>query len=306
MVNINIASLSTMKDREAVDIIAIIADKKEKETTTGKPYLDVTIQDTSGTLTFPVWFQDKVQFEIFNNDFHVENIYRVKGKIGHYNEAVQIKDAVFEDVDVDTIDMTTLIPTYKISENVINYLEKTIKDMKHPWGVIAKAATGALGYDKKRWKEFITCPSAEKHHGNKLGGLLLHTVGMLRMADAIIATYVSNPHFYDASEVLDPDRLKCKVIMHDIAKPQEYDYKTIIRFKPEMKTNHLINGCTYLKEINDECGNILTTEQMEDFKYSILSHHGQWGPFEPKSLDDMLLHQLDMIDSKIVGQIEKK
>ena len=108
----------------------------------------------------------------------------------------------------------------------------------------------------------------------------------------------------DINSVLNKDRLICKAILHDIKKVDEYEYETVIRRKPGV-IGHLIDGVTYLNKINEECNNILNREQIEDLTYAILSHHGQYGPYEPKTPEDVILHLADMADAKVVGELEK-
>jgi 3'-5' exoribonuclease len=109
----------------------------------------------------------------------------------------------------------------------------------------------------------------------------------------------------NAAGAINKDRLMLKAIVHDIMKIKEYDFEGIIRRK-SIKLDHLVMGAAYISEINDEVGNIITEEEMDDICYSILSHHGQFGNYEPKSIEDILLNAADVIDSQIVNAVENK
>jgi 23S rRNA maturation-related 3'-5' exoribonuclease YhaM len=296
-----IKDLTSVKDFTEVLFDGLITEKKTKTTAGKKDYLVITVQDdeTSG-FEFPVWDN----YEYLNEVLDAGKVITVKGKKNTWEGTVQIKDPKFRIAEGE-VDLGAFVPTYKIPSELINKFENMVTNMEHKWRILSMAATGCLGYEKKRWNTFLTSVSAAKHHGNKRGGLFLHTYGVLRTINSQIENYINTPHFYDASSVINPDKLRFKAIMHDIAKPEEYDYNGIIRYKPEMKTDHTVNGIIYLYEINHECGDLLTKEELEDIKYSILSHHGQWGKYEPKSLEDWLLHIADLTDARIVGEVEK-
>jgi len=65
-------------------------------------------------------------------------------------------------------------------------------------------------------------------------------------------------------------------------------------------------GASYIEKINAEVGNVLSEEELDDICYSILSHHGEFGKFEPKGVEDILLNTADVIDSQIVNAVENK
>ncbi|MCX8074147.1 MAG: HD domain-containing protein [Clostridia bacterium] len=298
----DLLKMSVEKDGECIEFDALLVEKKTLTKNNGDPYLQVIMQDNTGKIEFPIWTDFSTMSELLEE----KSVYNIKGILIHWNDTVQIKNPKIMLIDTsNNIDMSLYVPTYDIPQELYDYFLNTVKNLNYPYNVIAKAATGCDGYNKKRWKEFTTCVSAEKHHGNKRGGLFLHTVGLMKEVEAICERYINNPYFYNAKDVINYDRLMLKAILHDIKKIDEYEYDGVIRYKPGKKTNHLVNGVVYLRQINMECGEILSEEDVEDIAYSILSHHGQWGPYQPKSLEDTLLHLADMVDSQIVGAIEK-
>lgn len=290
----------TDKDGAKITFDGLLVEKKTMTKSNGDLYFNVTFQDCTGKIEFPLWSD----YDFYNESLQEKAAYFINGTVNHWNGAVQVKNPSIIVIDGEW-DLSDFVPTYDVPQEVYDYFINTVKGLAHPYGMIAKAATGCDNYDKKRWTAFSTCVSAEKYHGNKRKGLLLHTVGVMKSVEAVINNYVSNPYFYDAKNVINSDRLMLKAILHDIKKTEEYDYDSVIRYKPGKKVDHIVSGVAYLKEINYECGEILSEEDIEDISYSILSHHGQWGPYEAKSLEDILLHLADMIDAKVVGAVEK-
>ncbi|KEI95380.1 phosphohydrolase [Clostridium botulinum A2B7 92] len=295
-----IADITSENSGEVVEFNALVNDKRTNYKKDGSPYLLLILQDNTGTIAFPVW--DK--YEQLNNLLEINSIIAVRGVAATFNGNMQIRNPVIN-VFKESINYSDFVPEYDIPKNLINYFNETINSLEDKYKKIAIAATGAMGYDKKRWNEFITCVAAEKFHGNKRGGLFLHTVGVMKTIENIIADYITNPFYMSAQNCINKDRLMLKAIVHDIMKIKEYDYEGIIRRKP-IKMDHLVMGASYINEINSEVGKILDEEELDDICYSILSHHGEFGNFEPKTIEDVLLNAADIIDSQIVNAIENK
>ncbi|PIH04371.1 HD domain-containing protein [Clostridium combesii] len=295
-----IADITSENSGEVVEFNALVNDKRTNYKKDGSPYLLLILQDNTGTIAFPVW--DK--YEQLNNLLEVNSVVAVKGVAAIFNGNMQIRNPAIN-VFKESINYSDFVPEYDIPKNLINYFNETINSLEDKYKKIAIAATGAMGYDKKRWNEFITCVAAEKFHGNKRGGLFLHTVGVMKTIENIIDDYITNPFYMSAQNCINKDRLMLKAIVHDIMKIKEYDYEGIIRRKP-IKMDHLVMGASYINEINSEVGKILDEEELDDICYSILSHHGEFGNFEPKTIEDVLLNAADIIDSQIVNAIENK
>ncbi|BAQ15004.1 putative HD domain-containing protein [Clostridium botulinum] len=295
-----IADITSENSGEVVEFNALVNDKRTNYKKDGSPYLLLILQDNTGTIAFPVW--DK--YEQLNNLLEVNSIVAVRGVAATFNGNMQIRNPAIN-VFKESINYSDFVPEYDIPKNLINYFNETINSLEDKYKKIAIAATGAMGYDKKRWNEFITCVAAEKFHGNKRGGLFLHTVGVMKTIENIIDDYITNPFYMSAQNCINKDRLMLKAIVHDIMKIKEYDYEGIIRRKP-IKMDHLVMGASYINEINSEVGKILDEEELDDICYSILSHHGEFGNFEPKTIEDVLLNAADIIDSQIVNAIENK
>ena len=301
----DIATVLKQNEGARVCMRVVISDKKLLPKANKEEYLSLDIQDSTGKLNFPVWTDVKALYDVFEVGMIIDI---VDATLGFWNDTPQLKNPRFHiltEQELKKVDIRQFVPSYDIPRELITYMEQTINKLEEPYRTIAIFATGALGHDEIRWKAFTECVSAEKHHGNKRGGLFLHTYGVLKAVDNVIKDYVTNPYFYDASSIINVSRLRLKAILHDLKKVDEYEYKTIIRRKPDKKVGHIYNGIIYLNEINKEAGNILSEEDLDDIANSFLTHHGQWGPKTPETTEEWILHLADMIDSRIVGCLEK-
>jgi 23S rRNA maturation-related 3'-5' exoribonuclease YhaM len=302
-----VAEILEWKDGTKIESIRVmIADKKVLPKSSGAGnYLLLDIQDLTGKLNFPVWDDVELLDEVLVPGI-IADI--ADATMGTWNGARQLKNPkihILTEEELKEVDMGLFVPAYDIPKHLITSMEMTIADMKDPWKTIAMHVTGALGCDENKWKAFLECPAAEKHHSNKRGGLFLHTMGVLVNCQDDIRHYVTDPLFYDAKDLIVPDRLRLKAIIHDYKKVDEYEYQTSIRRKPGRPLGHIFDGVAYIREVNKECGGILTQEQEEDLIWAILTHHGQWGPAEPSNPEEWILHLADMRDSRIVGCVEK-
>lgn len=298
-----IKDLFSLNEDNCIHLRVILVDKKILKKRNNEDYLSLEVQDCTGKLIFPVW-QD-VTF--LDESLNIMNIIDIYGNLSFWEDSPQILNPGFHiltNEEKESLDFSQIVPTYEIPKSLIDEFTEIVNNMKSPYKEIAICATGLDDSNNKRWKAFTECPSASKHHGNKRGGLFLHTFGVLKNIENNINDYFTNPFYYESKDEINPDRLRLKAILHDIKKDKEYDYDLIIRKKPDKQLSHLVDGVSYLNQINAELDYILPEDEIDNISYSILSHHGQWGPYEPKSLEDTLLHLADMVDSRIVGAIE--
>lgn len=295
-----IIDITSENNGEIVEFNALVNDKRTNYKKDGSPYMLLILQDNTSTIAFPVW--DK--YEYLNNSLKINSVVSVKGVAATFNGNMQIRNPVINIYNGD-INYSDFVPQYDIPDNLVEYFNETLNKLEPKYKKVAMAATGAMGYNHERWENFTTCVAAEKFHGNKRGGLFLHTVGVMKTIEHIIGNYITNPFYMNAKEVISKDRLMLKAIVHDVMKIKEYDYEGIIRRK-SIKMDHLVMGAAYINEINNELGKILSEEELDDICYSILCHHGEFGNFEPKTIEDILLNAADIIDSQIVNAIENK
>lgn len=295
-----IQELENLNNGERVEFNALISDKKTGWKKDGSPYLMLVMQDNTGTIAFPVWDN----YENLNSHININLVVNIKGIVTRFNGNIQIRNPIINIVN-EEIDYGLYVPEYDIPESLIEYFNNIVNNLEEKYKKIAIGATGANGYNENRWTDFLSCVAAEKFHGNKRGGLFLHTVGVMKTIESILKDYVTNPFYMNADNVIDKDRLMLKAIVHDIMKIKEYDFDGIIRRK-DIKMDHLVLGAAYIRQINVEMGNPLTEEDLDDICYSILAHHGEYGNFEPKGIEDVLLNMADIVDSQIVNAIENK
>ena len=148
-------------------------------------------------------------------------------------------------------------------------------------------------------KAFTKSSAAKAMHHNIYGGLAYHTYRMIKSAYAICEVY----------KLLNRELLVCGTALHDIGKIVEMKTSdTGIAAYTDMGNlfGHPLLGIELIdheywrqKEIN---GKSYNSEEVAMLKHMLASHHGQpeWGAIRaPSTPEAMVLHELDMIDSRM-------
>ena len=145
-------------------------------------------------------------------------------------------------------------------------------------------------------KEFRRAAAAFGMHHARRGGLLEHTAGMLRAAKALAPLYPE----------VTPDLLFAGVILHDVGKVVESDYAergfVARRCMTGELSGHIVSGMLLVSEGWLAVNPCMELDLRDHLIHLIASHHGcnEWGsPVEPKTPEALLLHQIDMIDSRM-------
>lgn len=295
-----VEDIAKLQNGAPIDIVGLVSDKRIGRKKDGNPFLTIIMQDNTGIIAFPLWDN----FDHFMETVKINSLIRVRGFAGLYNGNIQIKNPVLKPVSGE-YNYEDYIPSYHIRKEHFEYFEKIVNSLEEKYKKIAIAATGAFGYNEERWNAFINCVAAEKYHGNRRGGLFIHTIGVMKIMESVLENYIDNPFYFDAKDVINKDRLMLKAILHDLKKTEEYEYNGIITRK-NIKMDHLVLGAAYVRDINRELGGILSEEELDDICYSILSHHGEFGNYPTKGIEDILLNQADIMDSQIVNAVENK
>ena len=149
-------------------------------------------------------------------------------------------------------------------------------------------------------RAFTRSSAAKAMHHNLYGGLAYHTYRMIKSAYAVCEVYT----------LLNRELLVCGTALHDIGKLFEMKTSdTGIATYTDMGNlfGHPLLG---IEMIDHEVwnknqangGRSYNAEQVAVLKHMIASHHGQpeWGAIRvPSTPEAMMLHELDMIDSRM-------
>lgn len=267
--------------------------KSIREKKGGGYFLTVEFNDRTGALEGIAW--DNV--EQINRTFRNGDFVFVTGIVNEYNGHAQVVIQNIGRLTDREVDPADFLPTteYDIDE-MYRELVGFGRAVKNPH---LKNLYTSFFPDRPQTKddiEFVTsfkrAPAAMKAHHARIGGLLEHTLTVLRIARTLSAVYPQ----------ADPDLLLVGAALHDIGKIREYTITNRLSTSDAGKLiGHVMIGYDM---VQDRIKNIqeFPDELAALVLHMILSHHGehQWGSTTtPKFLEALILHFLDNLDSKV-------
>lgn len=289
-------------------VVIILTGKATMETAQGKSYLNLTVQDKSLSHAFKNFFKTEDEYAVQNANLEEGKLYQIFARVGSYNGQKQIQNArfrVIKDEDYEKY-LPFVLPVYPFDSSVVteflNFIELHITDERY-FKFVCRAF-GNFDPDNRIWKDFLTAPAAKSHHGNKIHGLFYHVFKVAKNCALIANTYSQDESIPYRLTNVNMDRLMTAALLHDIMKIDEYSWEQGIKMSGKYQLGHIDRGVVYLNQVNESLDHILTDEEVDFLQYAILSHHGDFGPQKPKHIENWILHLADMVDAKIVAEIE--
>jgi 3'-5' exoribonuclease len=266
-----------------------------KTTRQGRPYLEVTLVDRSGSEKAKCWEgADRVSDFVVGAAVEIRVLthdpaYGPKFEVGDYR--------VLEEGEYSPAEFVPSLAAERV-EALWGEFHGFLDSIRNPhlqalrakiWGDEALAA-------KYKWHT-----SAVGHHHNYRGGNLEHVVGIMRVVEAVTTSYPE----------VSRDLVVFGAAVHDLGKLVEYDVGTTIRVTDEGKLKgHLVIGAEWIgrlaRELRDD-GHDFPRALEDHLVHMVLSHHGrgQWGsPKPPATPEAMLLHLADYADSQTKGFLQ--
>jgi 3'-5' exoribonuclease len=278
-----------LKDIKQGDKIAstfLAAEKNMAFSLKGAPYLNVRLKDKTGELDGKVW-DNAIEFD---RQFKKGDIIYIEGKAASYKNAIQISIVNIKKYAGEDVEPTDYLPMAKgdvaaMFNEMLTYIEK-IKTK--PLQILLQA----FFHDQKTAELFQRAPAAKGFHHIYLGGLLEHSLSVVRLLDKVADHYPN----------LDRDLLLAGGMLHDIGKIYEFNYDSLIEYSDEGRLiGHIVMG---VEMINKKI------EAIPDFpaplalkmRHIILSHHGEFefgSPKRPKMMEALVVHFIDDLDAKL-------
>jgi 3'-5' exoribonuclease len=277
-----------LKAGESVDDIFGARGKQLAHKKDGAPYLTLSLVDRTGDMKAVVW--EHVQ--AISKTFAAGDYVRVKGKVTEYKGTLQLVVRHLEPADPDQVDARDFLPATE--RDVDQMLDRLIQISQAVQNEHLSRLLAAFFEDPAFVDLFKMAPAAKKMHHAYLGGLLEHTLSIVRLIQAISTHYKG----------IDTDLLLTGGILHDIGKVHEFSYETHIDYSDAGRLlNHIVIGVEMLEK------KIATLHDFPDelalvLKHLIVSHHGlrDFGsPEPPKTLEAIILNYLDELDAKVTA-----
>jgi 3'-5' exoribonuclease len=268
----------------------LLLDVVRRETKDGRPYLLSTFRDRTGQINGVFWdVPDDIQRSV-----KAGMVTLVTGRVRNYKNALQITATDLNPITAS--DMSEFLPSAsRPVEEMIAELRQIVAGLDQPWQVLV----AAILLDERFLTTFANAPAARMMHHAYVGGLLEHTLSMARIA-AFLA---------DHYPFVNKSLLLAGTLLHDLGKALEYDTASSFEFTDDGRlVGHIVRATIIVERTADELaaeGQIsLSDAERRQLVHLIASHHGtqEWGsPVVPKTIEAILLHQIDLLDSRVQG-----
>lgn len=263
----------------------LVQDVARRETKDGRPYLLETFRDKTGQIGGVFWdvppdVDDWIRPGI---------VTMVTGRVSNYKGTLQINTTDLNPVHDPK--MEEYLPSSRRSrDEMVVELREVIEGLSQPWkGLVSK-----ILLEPAFMKSYVTAPAARVMHHAYVGGLLEHTLSMAKIGRSLAKHY---PY-------VNKDLLVSGILLHDMGKAIEYTTGPTFDFTEDGRlVGHISRAAILIELAAKEMGNF-PPNQLQHLVHLVLSHHGilEWGsPVVPKTLEAILLHQIDLLDSRVQG-----
>lgn len=271
-----------------VDGFALIKTVEKKTNVKGVPYLDLTLCDKGGEISAKLWDYK----EELHGEYNVDDLIKFRGQLQQYNGANQLRiDRIRAVIEADGVNITDFVPSSEYSgEMMLGELLNTLDTFRD---ADLKNLTKTIIDNHK--DKLLYWPAAFRLHHAIRGGLLYHTLSILRLAECTCRIYPS----------IDRELLLSGVILHDIAKLYEYEVgeTTGVASSYSAKGNllgHLVMGAMEIEETAKKLG--VPEEKRVLLEHMLISHHGEpefGAAVRPLFIEAEVLCQLDTLDATV-------
>jgi 3'-5' exoribonuclease len=264
-------------------------------TRAGKPFFKALIRDATGEVAVRVWTFDEAQMaEVARTGFVF-----VSGQTQAYNGQVQLIAETIRGVDVEQKDLQRLLPVTKGDiRSMMDEVASLLRSMEHP-GMRALAeqylGSGSL------MERFSHAPAAVSVHHAFIGGLLEHTLQLMRLADRMLPLYPS----------LNRDLVLMGLFLHDLGKTAELEWEKGFSYTTDGNLiGHVVRGAVWLNAMAAkaaaEKGAALPPDALRVLMHMVISHHGELehgAAKQPSTPEAMFVAMIDNLDAKVAASI---
>lgn len=271
---------------DLVEGFALVKSCDKKTTQRGAVYLDIMLADKEGTVNAKFW-DYKEDMEIFP----ANTLVKVRGQMTVFNGNDQLRvERIRRAVDADGVNISDYVPSAEYTgEYMLSEIRKTVSSFSD--GDLKRLTEYILD---KNGEKLMFFPAAFKLHHAFRGGLLMHTLSLVRIAQRVCEVY----------PFVNRDLLLCGAILHDIAKLDEFDVSDTgiasgYTVKGEL-IGHLVLGAMKIEQAAKELS--VPEEKTVLIEHMLISHHGipEYGAaVRPRTLEAELLSQIDLMDATV-------
>lgn len=279
--------IDTLRESDRINEIYFCKYKTSAMTKNGKSYESLILQDKTGTIDGKIWDPNSGGIEDFDSMDYIE----VQGDVIVFNGSMQMNIKRVRKCSEGEYNEKDYLPTSsrdidEMYEELLTYINK----IENPY--VSKLVKMFYVENPTFIKAFKKHSAAKRLHHGFVGGLLEHTLGVVKLCD----------YFADNYDMLNRDLLLAGALFHDVGKIQEISEFPENDYTDEGQLlGHIVMGVEII-------GNAIN--QIEGFpkpfanelKHLIVAHHGEFdygSPKKPALMEALALYFADDADAKL-------
>ncbi len=279
--------IETLREGERINDVYLCKHKQAAVTKNGKPYENVILQDKTGTIDAKIWEPNSMGID----DFDPMDYVAVVGDVSSFQGALQVSIKRVRKVREGEYDPADYLPVSEYDiEDMYRQLLVFVNGIKNPY--LSKVTKHFFVEDQEFIKGFKFSSAAKSVHHGFVGGLLEHTLSVLRLCQFYAKQY----------PILNEDLLMTAALCHDIGKVYELSAFPENEYTDDGQLlGHIVMGCEMVGEqiraidgFPKKLGN--------ELKHCILAHHGELefgSPKKPALVEAVALNFADNTDAKM-------
>lgn len=284
------ADLRTLPPNGFVDGVYSLVNPQIGTTRAGKPFFKCLLRDATGEVAARQWTFDEATFP----ELESAGFVWIAGHTQLYNGQVQIILEQIKRVEVSDEEITSLLPsTTKDITQMFDEVQRILGTLEHP---AMKALAQVYLNDTELMDRFKRAPAAMNLHHAWIGGLLEHTLQLLKLADVMLPLYPK----------LNRDIVLMGLFLHDLGKTVELTWEKGFDYTTEGNLiGHIVRGAIWLQVkaavAAKEGGQRLPAAALRVLQHIIISHHGEpeYGAAKlPATPEAIFIANLDNLDAK--------
>ncbi|MBI3184204.1 MAG: HD domain-containing protein [Myxococcales bacterium] len=286
-----------LKEKDRIHTVFLASRKQKQVGRSGKAFLVVSLADRSGEIDARVF--DEV--EKADGQFAAGDYVLVRGNVITFHGKLQVVIDEVERLDPEPIDAAEFRPPpepereeHPEAQKAVSQIRELAERVQDPF--VQKLLVAFLD-DPELAPGLALAPAAKGVHHAYKGGLADHILSSMRLAHRLADHY----------PMADRDLLVAGALLHDICKVQEIAHDQAFEYTDEGRlVGHLVMTAQKIREKASRIDGFPPLLE-QHLTHVVLAHHGELGygsPKVPVTLEALLVHFVDLIDSRVGSWLE--
>ncbi len=271
---------------QTISTTFLVKSKELRNKKTGGQFALITLSDKTGDIVSQWWDNFEDSIDTFDRD----DIVFARGLVTVYRNHLQLSIHRMRPCQEHEYSLTDYFPTTKYNvDEMFAELMAIIGEFRNEY---LRRLLQNIFADENTAQKFKKAPAAKTMHHPYLGGLLEHSLSLVKLCRKVGAHY----------EGIDVDLLQTGAVLHDFGKIDELAYERGFGYTNDgQMIGHLVMEtmmvADHIKEIPD-----FPDDLRRHLLHMLLTHHGklEYGsPKLPSTPEALMLAYLDDLDSKV-------